>query len=714
MRTRVLLDELRDVLRDALRDVLPYVLALFALTSPMSAQAADDLGDRLLACTGCHGEQGRAGPDGYYPRIAGKPEGYLMQQLLHFRDGRRKTPSMVWMVHGLRDESLAQIARYFAQQDLPYPEPAAAARAAAVAAPAAQIAHGQKLALEGDPARQLPACAQCHGEALTGVNPAVPGLLGLSRDYLNAQLGAWRNGERKAAEPDCMAQIARALTGEDLIAVTTWLAAQPVPAGGKPAAQDARGPNGLMQAGSMPNGGMQHGGRQTGSGDTALRCGAASIRAESAETQVPTGTPSQNPELARGAYLARIGNCAGCHTAPGGAPYAGGKAIATPFGTVYGGNLTPHATGLAGWSAEDFWRAMHQGRSRDGRALNPAFPYTDFTHLRREDSDAIFAWLQRLPAVDAPARKAELRFPWNLPGLLRVWQWLFFKPKAFEPVATQSADWNRGAYLVQGLGHCGACHTPRNGLGAPLAQGHAPQALSGAELPAQGWHAPSLRTAESGGVGHWPLGSIEQWLSTGNAPEGQANGPMARIVSDSLYALVPEDRRAMAVYLKSLSPAIQPYLTPRPAPPAPPTQPVQSQRSQTAGYPAFPQDGSPVQLLYREHCAQCHGDAGEGHGPLWPALAGHRVFTQPTLTNAARIVLHGGFGADVPGGPVPAGMPPFAGVLSDAQVAGLLRWMRDSGRADRSGVSAGVRGAQETGREIQAAHVNALRSLPVD
>ncbi|MFZ9406538.1 MAG: c-type cytochrome [Burkholderiaceae bacterium] len=695
----------RSVLQDVLLAVLA-LLALLGLMGPMPARSEDDLGDRLQACTGCHGEQGRAGPEGYYPRIAGKPEGYLLQQLLHFRDGRRKTPSMVWMVQGLRDESLAQIARYFSQQELPYPEPAASARTAAAIAPPSLIAHGQKLALRGDPDRQLPACAQCHGERLTGVSPSVPGLLGLSRDYLNAQLGAWRNGERKAAEPDCMAQIARALTGEDLIAVTTWLAAQSVPASGRPATQEEHSgrPPGKHARQAEP---MQAGQTQVASSDQAMRCGTANISAH------PGAKPTEAlaPELARGAYLARIGNCAGCHTAPGGVPYAGGKAIATPFGTVYGGNLTPHATGLAGWSAEDFWKSMHQGRSRDGRALNPAFPYTDFTRIRREDSDALFAWLQSLPAVDAPARKAELRFPWSLPGLLRLWQWLFFKPAAFEPVASQSADWNRGAYLVQGLGHCGACHTPRNALGAPRAAGHTAVALSGAELPAQGWHAPSLRTASSGGVGHWSLGSIEQWLSTGNAPEGKANGPMARIVGESLHALVPEDRRAMAVYLKSLSPELAPLQNAGlPAAASSQTQAASEASSLAKGVrPAFPQDGSPPQALYREHCAQCHGDHGEGHGPLWPALAGNRVLTQPTLTNAARIMLHGGFGADVPGGPVPAGMPPFAGVLSDAQVTGLLRWMRDSGAAHPQDLAADRRGL-----EIQASRVNALRSPPVD
>ncbi|MFN5882579.1 MAG: c-type cytochrome, partial [Burkholderiales bacterium] len=211
-------------------------LALYASFPPtgQGAQPAPhDLNDRLKACTGCHGDQGRAGPDGYYPRIAGKPEGYLLQQLLHFREGRRQGPSMAWMVQGLRDESLEQIASYFSKQHPAYPPTSTAAVAAATALGPAALRRGEQLARQGDATRQLPACADCHGEKLTGIAPAMPGLLGLPRDYLNAQLGAWRNGERKAAAPDCMADIAKALTPDDLIAVTTWLAAQPVPGDGR-------------------------------------------------------------------------------------------------------------------------------------------------------------------------------------------------------------------------------------------------------------------------------------------------------------------------------------------------------------------------------------------------------------------------------------------------------------------------------------------------
>ena len=204
---------------------------LLATATHAAAPAfADDMAQRTLACTSCHGREGRAGPDGYYPRIAGKPEGYLYNQLLHFRDGRRHYGLMAGLLEPLSNEYLHEIARHFARQDVPYPRPPPSALAPGV------LQRGRVIALQGDADRRLPACASCHGKALTGVEPQVPGLLGLPRDYLNAQLGAWRTGQRRAHAPDCMADIARALRPEDLSAVTAWLAAEPVPAHAKPVA----------------------------------------------------------------------------------------------------------------------------------------------------------------------------------------------------------------------------------------------------------------------------------------------------------------------------------------------------------------------------------------------------------------------------------------------------------------------------------------------
>ncbi|RJF97352.1 c-type cytochrome [Noviherbaspirillum saxi] len=189
----------------------------------------DGIAKRVAPCMTCHGKEGRAANDGYYPRIAGKPAGYLYNQLLNFRDGRRQQyPLMVYMVQHLSDDYLHEMAGFFADQHLPYPSPQA------VGASAATLERGRHLATKGDPGRKLPACIACHGNALTGVAPAIPGLLGLPRDYINSQFGAWREGTRRAAAPDCMAEITRQLSTEDISAVSAWLSAQPVPADAVP------------------------------------------------------------------------------------------------------------------------------------------------------------------------------------------------------------------------------------------------------------------------------------------------------------------------------------------------------------------------------------------------------------------------------------------------------------------------------------------------
>ena len=218
--------------------LLPAFFASFALFAFFTTDAAaapalieDSLAQRLAACTPCHGKEGRAAADGYHPRIAGKPAGYLYHQLLNFREGRRHYGPMVSIVDPLPDAYLREIAGHFAGLELPNPPPAAAAAATETVA---VMARGRHVALQGDAARGLPACTACHGPALTGALPATPGLLGLPRDYLMGQLGAWVTGERRAHAPDCMAQVAQRLTGGDLAAVSAWLSSQPVPLGAKP------------------------------------------------------------------------------------------------------------------------------------------------------------------------------------------------------------------------------------------------------------------------------------------------------------------------------------------------------------------------------------------------------------------------------------------------------------------------------------------------
>lgn len=228
--------------------LLCLALALAASAAPAVPAFEDTMAQRVLACSACHGRQGRAGPDGYYPRIAGKPSGYLYNQLLNFRDGRRYYGLMARLLDPLSDEYLLEIARHFASLDLPYPAP----RPPDV--PSALLHRGEAVVRRGDAAAGLPPCTECHGERLTGVAPNIPGLLGLPRDYLNAQLGAWRAGERRAHAPDCMAQIARRLPASDLTAATAWLAAQPVPADARPAASLPQPPSIACGSAVLPAG----------------------------------------------------------------------------------------------------------------------------------------------------------------------------------------------------------------------------------------------------------------------------------------------------------------------------------------------------------------------------------------------------------------------------------------------------------------------------
>lgn len=228
----------------------PAALALLlAAASTLAAPTFEDtIAARTRACTACHGEQGKAGPDGYYPRLAGKPAGYLFNQLVNFRDGRRHYGLMTRLVDPLSDAYLMEIARHFSSLDLPYPAPAPAT------APPAVLARGRTLALQGNPAARVPACTACHGSALTGVLPATPGLVGLPLDYLNAQLGAWQTRQRRAHAPDCMAEIVQRLEPADLAAVAAWLAAQPVPAPHHPAAARPATEADLPRCGSAPAG----------------------------------------------------------------------------------------------------------------------------------------------------------------------------------------------------------------------------------------------------------------------------------------------------------------------------------------------------------------------------------------------------------------------------------------------------------------------------
>lgn len=381
-------------------------------------------------------------------------------------------------------------------------------------------------------------------------------------------------------------------------------------------------------------------------------------------TAAPT-TPPDAAQVERGRYLARVGNCAGCHTASPEAPYAGGRALPTPFGTVYTTNLTPDAThGLGSWSPAHFWRAMHHGRAKDGRLLNPVFPYASYTHVTREDSDALYAFLRSLAPVAQPNRPHALRFPYDSQLALAVWRALYFR--AAEPgTAAQSADagrdaeWQRGAYLARGLGHCIECHSSRNALGAVSGS----LELAGGAIPSQGWYAPSLAAADEAGVAQWPRAEVVRLLRTGRAQGASVIGPMAEVVHGSTQHWNDADLQALANFLQALPaapPAVRAALPPAPA--------------------AVLAQGSEV---YDKQCAQCHGDAGQGAvdatgAPAYPALAGNRAVTLANPSNLVAIVRSGGFAPATEGNPRPWGMPPFAHVLTDAEIAAVLSFIRQS------------------------------------
>ena len=371
-------------------------------------------------------------------------------------------------------------------------------------------------------------------------------------------------------------------------------------------------------------------------------------------------------QVARGEYLARAGHCSGCHSARGSDAFAGGKPIETPFGTVYASNLTrDDATGLGRWDATDFWNAMHHGRSRDGRLLTPAFPFTNMTRVTREDSDAIFAWLQTLPAVSNQPPANTLPFPLNTQAAMVVWRALNFRPGVEAPQPERSELWNRGAYLVRGLGHCEACHAPHNLLGAvvstaftssPFTSEPLQSNLVGGWLPRGDWYAPSLQSVNEAGVARWSTEEIIGLLRDGRHDHASVSGPMAKVVLNSTQWLTPEDLLAVATYLQSLPPIESPPLK----------TPV-SDSARSIGQP-----------LYEKHCADCHGISGNGEPGRYPALAGNRAITLPVAANVVQVVMHGGFAPGTVGNPRPYGMAPYAPFLNDAEIAAVVSYIRGS------------------------------------
>ncbi|WP_430390842.1 c-type cytochrome [Dyella sp. 20L07] len=359
--------------------------------------------------------------------------------------------------------------------------------------------------------------------------------------------------------------------------------------------------------------------------------------------------------IARGEYLATVGDCAACHTEQGGARYAGGRVLATPFGNIPAPNITPdRETGLGEWSFEDFWQALHSGKGRHGELLYPVFSYTSFTKVTHDDALAIFAYLQSLAPVHQPPKPLGLEFPYSVRSSLNAWRALYFHEGVYQPDASKSSEWNRGAYLVQGLGHCNECHAPRDSLGGMQSK----PALAGGQIPAQNWYAPDLSMQANGGLAGWTEQDIVDLLKTGQSARGTAFGPMAEVVVRSTQHMHDDDLRAIATYLQSL----------------PPRAPMAADKS--------PLDTKPIlargATVYAERCADCHGKDGNGVAGIYPPLSGNSSVNEPTGINAIRVVLLGGFAPVTAGNPRPYSMPPFAQQLSDSDVAAVVTYIRQS------------------------------------
>jgi len=365
-------------------------------------------------------------------------------------------------------------------------------------------------------------------------------------------------------------------------------------------------------------------------------------------------------QIERGQYLARVGNCIACHSAKGSTPMAGGRRIDTPFGSVFSSNLTPDlTTGIGQWDSDDFWQALHHGRSKGGRLLIPAFPYNHTSVITREDSDALLAWLHSLRPVQQAPTPHALMWPVGTQPALAVWRSLFFKPTPFVADTRQSAEWNQGAYLVQGLGHCAACHSTRNTLGASGPVDN----LSGGLMPVVNWYAPDLTSDRESGLASTPLADIVRLLQTGTSAQAQTSGPMAEVVQHGTQYMTATDLQAMAVYLQS--------------------------RAQKAMGTDTAATRTPVSLrvaeqglkTYERHCAQCHGEQGQGvrtsSGQIaYPALAGNRAVQLRDPTNLVQLVLYGGYSPATAGHPRPFGMPPFVLELDDRDIAAVLTHLR--------------------------------------
>jgi len=356
-------------------------------------------------------------------------------------------------------------------------------------------------------------------------------------------------------------------------------------------------------------------------------------------------------DVVRGRALTVAGDCASCHTADPAKPFAGGKRIDTPFGGIYSPNLTPDRdTGIGAWRDDEFYRALHFGVARDGSRYYPAFPYPNFTKLTRPDILAIRAYLATLAPIRNAPPPLELRFPFNYRIVMRGWNWLFFKPGILMPDQHKSAEWNRGRYLVEGAGHCGACHTPKNIFGADKRN----QPFGGGRVA--GMFAPRLDGAARGGLKSWSVDDIAEYLQSGRNGRSHAGELMSEVVVNSTSRMTDNDVRAIAVYFKSL-----PTGAPEPAVAPPP--------------PAQMADG---EKLYKGACIACHEADGSGAPRIYPPLPGNANLQSADPSSSLRVILDGAETLTTPRAPNGGSMPAYAEKMSDQQIADVTTFIRNA------------------------------------
>jgi mono/diheme cytochrome c family protein len=355
--------------------------------------------------------------------------------------------------------------------------------------------------------------------------------------------------------------------------------------------------------------------------------------------------------IAHGKALAIAADCASCHTADPAKPFAGGKRIDTPFGAIYSPNLTPdRETGIGSFSDEDFRRALGFGVAPDGSRYYPAFPYPNFTKLTRDDILAIRAYLATLTPFRNTPPSPQLRWPLNYRVLMRVWDYLFFRPGLFEPDQQKSTEWNRGGYLVEGAAHCGACHTPKNVFGADRRS----RSFGGGLV--DGWFAPRLDNAPRSGLKSWSVDDIAEYLESGRNGKSHADGLMAEVVVHSTSQMSEADIRAIAVYLKDL-----PAGTPEPTVTPPPQQDMDAGKA-----------------IYAHACVACHEADGSGTPRIYPPLPGNANLQSANPASTLRIILDGAQTVTTPRAPNAGSMPAYAKQLNDQEIADVTNYIRNS------------------------------------